>query len=158
VLVYGALFADAIVRAPAIAGATAAVGGIGLLFLALVLWRGSQEYLPAAAACLGGVYAVAVVVHGASVDERAPLVAAGLLLCCELAAWSADERTRIAAERPVRRTRAAALAALVGGALAAAAVVVALGAAPAGRGLAWTIAGAAAAVLVVALAVRAARS
>ena len=86
-LVYGALFADAIVRAPAIAGATAAVGGIGLLFLALVLWRGSQEYLPAAAACLGGVYAVAVVVHGATVDERAPLVAAGLLLCCELAAW-----------------------------------------------------------------------
>jgi len=154
VLVYGAVLADAVARDPGIAGATVVVGAFGLLFLALVLWRGAQEYLPAAAACLGGVYAVAVVVHGASVDERAPLVAAGLLLCCELAAWSVDERTRIAAERPVVRARAGALAALVGGALAAAAVVVALAAAPAGRGLPWTIAGAAAAVLVVALAVR----
>ena len=125
--------------------------------LVLALWRGLEELLPAAMVCLGGAYTAAAITHGASVDERAPLVAAGLLLCCELAAWSLDERPWSAAERAVVRARAAALAALVGGALAAAALVVAVAAAPAGRGLEWTAAGAASAVLVVALAIRAGR-
>ena len=157
VLVYGAVLADAVLRARGLGALVLEIGLLGLIFLALALWRGLEELLPAAVVCLGGAYAVAVIVHGASVDERAPLVAAGLLLCCELSAWSVDERPWVAAERTVVRARAAALAALVGGALTAAALVVAVAAAPAGRGLVWTAAGAASAVLVVALAIRAGR-
>ena len=104
--------------------------------------------------CLVVAYAVALVVHGASVDERAPLVAAGLLLGAELASWSLEERSAIAAERPAVRGRIAALAALVGGGLATSALVIAVAAAPTPRGLVWTAAGAAAAVLAVGLAVR----
>ena len=119
-----------------------------------MLLRGAEELLPASVVCLAVAYTVAVVVHGASVDERVPLVAAGLLLCCELAVWSLDERPVIAAERATVRTRAVALAALTGGGLTASALVVAVAAASIGRGLVWTVAGAAAAVLAVALAVR----
>jgi len=85
------------------------------------------------------------------------LHAPGLLLCGELAAWSVDERLRISAERAVRRARAVALGALAFGSLALAALVVALAAAPAGSGLAWTVLGAAGTVAVVGLAVRLAR-
>jgi len=157
VLVYAAVLADAVRRAHGLGALVAEIGLLGLIFLALVLWRSLEELLPAAMVCLGGAYAVSVIVHGASVDERAPLVAAGLLLCCELSAWSLDERLRVAVERGVVGVRAAALAALAGGALTAAALVVAVAAAPAGRGLVWTVAGAASAVLVVALAIRAGR-
>ena len=155
VLVYGAVLTDAVLRAHGLGTLVGEIGSLGLLFLALALVRGVEELLPAAMVCLGGAYTVAVYVHGAPLDERAPLVAAGLLLCCELAAWSVDERLRIAAERAVVRARAVALAALVGGALAAAALVIAVAAAPAGRGLVWTVAGAAAVVLALALAARA---
>ena len=89
-----------------------------------------------------------------SVDERAPLVAAALLLGAELASWSLEERIPIVAERPVLRGRIVALAALVGGGLVTSALVVAVAAAPTERGLVWTVAGAAAAVLAVGLAVR----
>jgi hypothetical protein len=117
VLVYSAVLADAVLHARGLGALVAEIGLLGLIFLAFVLARGVEELLPAAMVCLGGAYAVAVIVHGASVDERAPLVAAGLLLCCELSAWSVDERPRVAAERAVVRARAAALAALTGGAL-----------------------------------------
>jgi len=157
VLVYGAVLADAVRRARGIGAIVAEIGLLGLIFLGFVLTRGIEELLPPAMVCLGGAYAVAVIVHGASVDERAPLVAAGLLLCCELATWSVDERLRVAVERAVVRARAAALATLTGGALTAAALVVAVAAAPAGRGLVWTAAGAASAVLVIAVAIRAGR-
>lgn len=153
-LVYGAVLADAIARSALIGAVTAAIGAAGLMLLVLVLWRGGAEFLPASIVCLAAAYTVAVVVHGAPVDERAPLVGAGLLLCCELAVWSLDERPAIAAERAPVRTRATALAALTGGGLAASALVVAVSAASVGRGLVWTVAGAAAAVLAVGLAVR----
>ena len=153
-LVYGAVLADAIARAPRISGLTAGIGALGFALLVLVVWRGDDEFLPASVVCLAVAYAVAIVVHGASVDEQAPLVGAGLLLCCELAMWSLDERPAIAAERAPVRTRATALAALTGGGLTASALVVAVAAVSIGRGLVWTIAGAAAAVLAVALAVR----
>ena len=78
---------------------------------------------------------------------------AGLLVCAELAAWSLDERHAIAADRAVLIGRATALGALVAASIAAAGLIVALSLAP-GTGLAWTVLGAAAAVLAVALAVR----
>jgi len=73
------------------------------------------------------------------------------------AAWSVDERLPVAVEWAVTRDRAVALGALAFGSLAVAALVIALAAAPAGYGLAWTIVGAGSAVGVVGLAVTLAR-
>jgi hypothetical protein len=80
------------------------------------------------------------------VDPTAPLVAVLLLLCGELAAWSLDERGRIAADAALIWRRGIAVAALAFSGLTVAALVVALSAVPSGRGLALTAAGAAAAV------------
>jgi len=93
------------------------------------------------------------VVAGGGVDDAAPLVATGLLLCGELAAWSLDARWRIAEDETVVRRRALAVGALALAGLAASALVVAVALAPAGRGVAWTTLGAASAVGVVGAAV-----
>jgi hypothetical protein len=136
----------AIVRTPVVGAVVATVGALGGVFLALVLVRRADELLPAALVCLTVAYMAAVLVHGRGVDEASPLVAVGLLLCGELAVWSLDERHAIQAERRVFVARAVAVAALAATGLAAGAVVLALAAAPVGDGLAWTTAGAAAAV------------
>ena len=102
--------------------------------LAPALWLGAGTY-------------VAVVVHnGRHVDPAAPLVAVLLLLAGELSAWSIDERWGIRADPQLVWRRGVAVAALGLGGLAAAALVVALSAVPPSHGLAWTVAGAAAAV------------
>jgi len=129
------------------------MGAVGAVLLAFVLVRGMDELLPGALAALGAAYAVSLMLHGSAVDGTAPLVAAGLLVCGELAAWSLDERHAIAAERAVWLARAWALGALVAASVAVAGLVVSLSLAP-GNGLAWTVAGSAAAVLAVGLAVR----
>jgi hypothetical protein len=95
---------------------------------------------------VAGAYVVAVVVHGHRIDPAAPLVAVLLLLCGELSAWSLDERLQIRADRALDWRRGAAVGILAVGGLAASAVVVGLGAVPASHGLAWTVAGALAAV------------
>jgi hypothetical protein len=148
VLVYAAA------REPATAGLVLGVGAFGVVLLVLVLWRGMDEFLPWALIVLGIVYTVSLMVHGRGVDSAAPLVAVGLLACTELASWSLDERYPVAAEPAVLRAHVWALAALLAAGLAASALVVALSAAPAGAGLAWTVLGAAAAVLVVGIASR----
>ncbi len=101
---------------------------------------------------LGIAYAISLFARGSGIDEGAPLVGAGLLLCSELAAWSFDERWAITAERTVVVARGTAVALLTLAALGASVLVLALAAAPIGGGLAWTVLGAAAAVLVVGLA------
>jgi hypothetical protein len=154
VLAFAAVLAQAVAHATSVRVIVAGIGAIGLGFLALVLLRGIDELLPWAVVCLVVAYTVSLFVHGASIDERAPLVATGLLLGTELASWSLEERHAIAAEPPVLRARIVALAALVVGGLATSALVVAVAAAPTARGLVWTVAGAAAAVLAVGLAVR----
>jgi uncharacterized membrane protein HdeD (DUF308 family) len=73
-------------------------------------------------------------------------VATLLLLCGELSAWSLDERWRIRADPQLAWRRGAAVAALAFGGLVVSAVVVAVSAVPPNHGLAWTVAGAAAAV------------
>jgi hypothetical protein len=147
VLAYAAL------RDSSMAALILGIGAIGAIPLALVLVRGLDELLAWALIPLGVAYTVSLLLHGSSVDGGVPLVAAGLLLCAELAAWSVDEAQAIAAERQVVLARATALAALVLVGLAVSGVVVALSRAPA-DGLAWTAVGAAAAVGLVALAVR----
>jgi hypothetical protein len=151
--VYGGVLAYAAVREPTYAGLICGIGAIGAVLLAFVLVRRRADLLPWAVVPLGIAYTVSLVIHGSGVDGGAPLVAVGLLLCAELAAWSIDEQFAIPAERAVVLARASALAALVLGSLVVATLVVALSLAPA-SGLAWTVLGAAAAVGVVGLAVR----
>jgi hypothetical protein len=153
-LVFAAVLAEAVVRTTSVGAVVGGIGAIGLVLLALVLVRGMDDLLPWTVVCFVVAYTVSLVVHGGSVDERAPLVAAALLLGAELASWSLEERIPIVAERPVLLGRTVALAALVGGGLVTSALVVAVAAAPTERGLVWTVAGAAAAVLAVGLAVR----
>lgn len=154
---YAGVLAYTLARSGTALPATGALGSAGGLILVVVLVRANAELVPWPLAFLGVAYGVELVVRRAGVDGAAPLVAVGLLLCGELAAWSVDERLRIAAERAVRRARVVALGALAFGSLALAALVVALAAAPAGSGLAWTVLGAAGTVAVVGLAVGLAR-
>jgi hypothetical protein len=155
--VYAGVLAYVTTRQPPIASLLGTVGGIGALLLVLVLVRRWDELLPWAIVVLAVSYTVAIEAHGAAIDEAAPLVGAGLLLCGELAAWSIDERFTIAAERAVVASRAVAVGLLTLAGLAVSAVVLSLAAAPVGGGLGWTFLGTAAAVLVVALAVHLAR-
>ena len=152
-LAYAGVLAWAAARSPGLAGLLAALGGLGGVLLLGVLVRGMQELLAWALGTLGVVYAVSLVVAGGGVDDAAPLVATGLLLCGELAAWSLDARWRIAEDETVVRRRALAVGALALAGLAASALVVAVALAPAGRGVAWTTLGAASAVGVVGAAV-----
>jgi len=154
---YAAVLAYAIWRAGDLRGLAAAIGTLGAVFLGAVLVRGVQELLSWSLAVLGGAYAVSIGVHGGSVDEAVALVAVGLLLCGELAAWSLDERVRIDAGPGVLARRATAIGALAGAGLVASTAVVAIAAAPAGSGLAWTGIGAAAAVGAVGIGVVVAR-
>jgi hypothetical protein len=154
--VYAGVLAYAAVREPKIAGLVCGIGAIGAVLLIYVLVRMRDDLLAWAVVPLGIAYTVSLVFHGTAVDGGAPLVAAGLLLCAELAAWSVDERFAIRAVRTVTLARASALAALVLGSLVVATLVVALSLVPA-SGLAWTVLGAAASVGVVWLAVRLAR-
>jgi hypothetical protein len=155
--VYVGVLAYVCTRKPEIGPLLGAIGGVGALLLLLVLVRGWDEMLPWSLVLLGGAYAVAIAARGGEIDEAAPLVAAGLLLCGELATWSLDERGGIAVERAVVRERAAAVALLALAGLLVSALVLALAAAPVGGGLGWTVVGAGAVVLVLALAVRLAR-
>jgi hypothetical protein len=143
--------------APAAAPASGIVGGFGALVLLYLLSRANDDLLAVPPACLGVAYAVALVVRGRGVDGAAPLVAAGVFLASELAAWSITERLAIPAESGIVLRRAGALGALVVAGLAVAALVVALASASAGAGLAWTVVGAGAAVGIVGLAVGLAR-
>jgi len=140
-------------KEPDFASLIAGIGAVGAVLLMFVLARRMDQLLPWALIVLGSAYTVSLVVHGSGIDGGAPLVAAGLLICAELAAWSLDEQHAIATERPVVVARATALGALVAVSTAAAALVIAASLAP-GSGLAWTVLGAAASVLVVALVVR----
>jgi hypothetical protein len=155
--VFGAVLAYTLSRSGKAAPATGAIGGVGALLLVVLLARARAELVPWPPALLGVAYAVELVIRGPHVDGAAPLVAVGLLLCGELAAWSIDERFPIAVERAVIQARAVALGALSFGSLVIAALVVALASAPAGSGLAWTVIGAGSAVAVVGLAVGLAR-
>jgi hypothetical protein len=157
VLAYGGVAGYAVGRSSGALAATIPLVCFGAALLAFALLRASVDLVAWPVGLAGTAYAVTVVAHGSGVDGAAPLVAVGLLLCGELAAWSMDERFAIPAEPSVVLARAGALAALAVGSLAVAAALVALASAPAGSGLAWTVLGAASAVAVVALAVRLAR-
>lgn len=154
---YGGVAAYTLAHAPRAIPATGALAAAGAVLLLVTLVRAGADLLASPVACLGLAYGVALVVHGRSVDDAAPLVAVGLFLCAELAAWSIGERLAIPADRAFVAARAVAVASLALASLAVAALAVGLAAAPIGSGLAWTILGAASAVALVAAAVALAR-
>jgi len=123
-------------------GPGAAVGAV-LLVVALVY---GGPGLGGALFLAGGTYVAAVASAGDRVDASAPLVAALLLLCGELSAWSYDERLAIRAEPQLAWRRSAAVAALAFAGLVVATLVVSLSAVGPNHGLGWTALGAAAAL------------
>jgi hypothetical protein len=142
---------------PKAAPLTAMLGVVGALLLLLVLWRRQLELIGTALLMLGAAYVLGLLAGRHTLDEGAPLVAAGLLACGELAAWSAEQRPRVPGPRAVVLGRAGAAGLLVAAGGGVAALVLAVAAAPVGSGLAWTVVGAAAAVLAVGIAARLAR-
>ncbi|GEM_PF-4860701 len=118
---------------------------LGTLLLGAALVRGGA-FLAGALWSAGGTYIGFLAASGATVDPTAPLVAALLFLCGELSGWSLDERWRVRAEPSLAWRRAAAVGGLALAGLTVATLAVALAALPGGRGVAWTLAGAAAAV------------
>jgi len=157
VIAYASVVAYAASREATVAPVIGTVGVFGVVLLLFVLVRGHDDLLGWALGIAGIAYALAIVVHGTHVDEAAPLIGAGLLVCGELATWSLDERWRIAVDRGLTASRAGAVAVLALAGLAAGALIVSLAAAPVGGGIGWTVLGAAAAVLVVGIAARLSR-
>jgi hypothetical protein len=153
---YAGVFAYSVTREPTLAPLIAPVGAFGALLLVFVLVREADELLGWSLLLAGVAYAGATIAHGTHVDEAAPLVGAGLLLCAELSAWSLDERWPIRAERGVSAARLTGIAALCVAGLAVSALVISLATASVGGGLIWTVLGAAAVVGVLVV-VRAAR-
>jgi len=143
---YAAVLVDVLLRAGSIASDLAPPAVLGALLLVVAL-VGNGHGLGAALWLGGATYAAFVVSEEHHrVDATAPLIAALLLLCGELSAWSLDERWEIRGDAVLAWRRGAAVTALALTGLIVAALVVALSAAPSSRGLALTVAGAAAAV------------
>ena len=143
---YLGVLADVLLRARAIDDwglvPAAAVGTLALLVALAAGGRGLGVAL-----FLGGAVYVAFVVSDENhAEATAPLVAVLLLLCGELTAWSLDERPRMRADESLAWRRGAAVGALALAGLTVSVLLVGLSAVPAGHGLAWTVAGAAAAV------------
>ena len=111
-LAYAGVVAYASSREPTLAPVLATIGALGAVFLLFVLVRGHADLLGWALGAGTIAYAVALLVHGSAIDEGAPLVAAGLLLCGELAAWSVDERFHVPVARGLGWTIAGAAAAV----------------------------------------------
>jgi hypothetical protein len=72
--------------------AAAALATIGVVVPALAIAVRAPALVAASAASLGAAYAVSRAAAGGTPDVHAPLVAAGLLLACELAYWAHELR------------------------------------------------------------------
>jgi hypothetical protein len=145
VTAYGVALADALSRSGSADGVLVPVAAAGMLLLVAALLSGGRGL--GAALWLGGAtYVASVAAAGHRIDPTAPLVAVLLLLSGELVAWSLDERWRIPASAELAWRRAAAVVGLAVAGLAVSTLVLALSAVPPIHGLAWTVAGAAAAV------------
>jgi hypothetical protein len=150
--VYGGVLTWSCVLAPHIAPLTLFLGGAGALLLGVMLVRGVDELLGSALLLLAAAYVLGLLVGRRPLDEGAPLVAAGLLLCAELATWSLELRLRITLDPALRLQRVRAVGLLVLAGLAAASFVLVVAATSIGGGLAWAVLGSAAAVGAIALA------
>jgi hypothetical protein len=130
--------------------AGARIGAVAFVALVAGIVLGWAPMIPLAAVLAGGLYAAELAVADAPLDVAAPAIAAGLLLCTELAYWSLEERTRWRGEAGDGLRRVAFVALLGIAALMVAAVLLALVDAVRAHGLALDLLGATAAVAVVA--------
>jgi hypothetical protein len=149
---YGGVLAWSCVLSTRVAPLTLFLGGAGALLLGFVLVRGSDELLGSALLLLGAGYVLGLLVGRRSLDEGAPVVGAGLLICAELATWSLELRFRVALDPALRLQRVRAVGLLVFAGLAAASFVLVAAATSIGGGLVWAVLGSAAAVGAIALA------
>ena len=126
------------------------IGAAAFVALVAAVVLGWSALVPVAAAIGGGLYAAELAIDDAPLDVAAPAVAAGLLLCTELAYWSPEERTTWSGHAGDGLRRAAFVAGLGVAALLVAAVLLALVDAVRARGLALDLLGAIAAAAVLA--------
>jgi hypothetical protein len=98
---------------PVAAVGTAAVGGVAVLLLASGLALRWPVLVAPSAAGLGCAYAIGSVADGGPVDVHAPLVGVALLLTCELGYWAHELRTT-SPDEPGARPRHVAWLALLG--------------------------------------------
>jgi hypothetical protein len=128
-----------------------ALGGAGILWLAVGLVMRWNAPLVVGIASLGGEQAVRLATGPGKVDPWTPVYAAGFLLAAELAWWSIEPRVPAWWDAEVLGRRVFAIAgSCVGGALLAALVVLAAGA-PLHGGVTLELIGVAAAVTAVAV-------
>jgi hypothetical protein len=127
-------------------GPLAALGLGAAALLAISLAVGRSRPIPWALVGLGAEYAVALRLDGAGLDPRAPLLAALLLVCGELAYWCLELRAPAADEPGLHPRRAALLAATGAAAFALGALLLAIAHAHAAGGIALQAAGVAGAV------------
>ena len=121
------------------------IGAVSFLVLVAGIVRAWGPLIPIAAALVGGTYAAELEIADAPLDVLAPVVAAGLFLCVELAYWSLDERQRWQGDAGGGLRRAAFVALLGVAAFLVAALLLVLVDAVRARGLAVDLAGAVAA-------------
>lgn len=114
-----------------------------LLLAAFVFAR--QSFVPWAVAGLGGEYAVALLLHGRTLDPQAPLAAAALFVIAELAYWSVELAAPTVDEEGALGRRAVIVAAGGLAALVVGAALLVLSALPARGGVALDAVGVAAA-------------
>jgi hypothetical protein len=130
----------------------AASGSLAVALLATGLLARAPAFATAGLALLAAEYAAVLAIEDEPLDRRAPIVAATLFLAAELAWWSLELRARIAAEAGSYLRRLAYLLGLTAGALALGGGVLALVDVVRVSGIAVELAGAAAAVAILALA------
>jgi hypothetical protein len=124
------------------------IGAVAVVALVAGVVLGWAPLIAVAAALAGGLYATELALADGPLDVAVPAVAAGLLLCTELAYWSLEERTRWRGEAGDGLRRAAFVALLAVAACLVAASLLALVDAIRARGLALDLLGAVAAVTV----------
>jgi hypothetical protein len=126
------------------------VAAVALVALVAGVVHGWHGLIPVAVALAGGIYAAELAMSDAPLDLAAPAIAVALFLAAELAYWSLDECERILGD-PGDGLRRATVVALLGVmAFVVAAVFLALADDVRARGIAVDIAGATAAVAVLA--------
>jgi hypothetical protein len=148
-LAAAALGAYAAVEAERLRGLLAAGGAAATIALAAACVLRRPQLAVAGLVLLGAEYAGFFLVRGSTVDQRAPLYAAGFLVVAELA-FTAMER-RAPGNRELALHRVIALAALAVAAVALGTLVLAFAAVPAGGGVVLHAVGVVAAVALVVL-------
>jgi hypothetical protein len=129
---------------------TASLGAVGLVLVLAAPAARSKAVIPWGILALGCAYAVALVARGGGLDPAAPVVAALLFACAELADWSTDApRAAVWDREPALARLRALVLATSAGAAGAAVVTVTADVATAGSDVTATVLGTACAVAAV---------